>query len=64
LRLEPAAEAEWLFVGSYFPTRRVFGVFSFGARSCHTIFSGGFWDAGVKKDATAVATEHVNLLVR
>lgn len=31
------------------------GVSSFGARSCQTTFSGGFCEAGVKNEATAVS---------
>jgi hypothetical protein len=42
-------------IGVYLPTRRVLGVSSFGARSCHTILSAGFCEVGVKKEATAVS---------
>jgi hypothetical protein len=59
LTLEPIAEDKRFLVGSYFPTRRDFEVLPFGARSCHKIFSGDFWEVGVKKDATAVATQYV-----
>jgi hypothetical protein len=45
----------WCPSGSYIPTRSVLGVSSFGARSCQIIFSGGFWEVGVKNEATAVS---------
>ena len=31
------------------------GLLSSAARSCQLIFGGGFWDEGVKKDATALS---------
>ena len=46
--------------GSYLPTRRLSGASSFGARSCHVIFSGGFWEDGVKNDATAVSISRMS----
>lgn len=51
---DPASDLE--SAGVYVPTRRVFGVLSLGARSCHLTFSGDFLDVGVKKEETAAAT--------
>lgn len=51
--LSPCAIAELDSLGTYLPTKRVLGTSSLGARSCQTIFSGGFWEVGVKNDDRA-----------
>lgn len=43
--------------GTYLPTRRVAGLSSCSALSCHEIFSGGFSDTGLKNDATALSVD-------
>lgn len=43
--------------GIYFATSRVLGEDSSAERSCQLIFTGGFWDAGVKNEETAVSVD-------
>jgi len=42
-----------VFSGRYLATSSVAGVLSLGLRSFHVVRSFGFWEAGVKKLATA-----------
>lgn len=53
LVLGPWLALSFVHKGENLPTRSVAGVSSLGARSCQVIFSGGFCEDGVKKEATA-----------